>query len=48
MPLVPLYNMVHKNCFYYMLPHVFVLNAGAMMILTIGLDRLLALVVATR
>ena len=40
--------MVHKNFFYYMLPYVFVLNAGAMMIVMVGLDRLLALVVAIR
>ena len=48
MEIVPLYNMVHRNCFYYMLPYVFSLNAGAIMIVTVGLDRLLALVAAIR
>ena len=40
--------MVQKNCFYYMLLYVFSLDAGAMMIVMVGLDRLLALVAATR
>ena len=48
MALIPVVNMVQRTCFYYMLLYVFSINAGAMMIVMVDLDRLLALIAATR
>lgn len=41
--LVPLWDMVQARCFFYLLHYLFALCAGAMMILVVGVDRLLAL-----